>query len=218
MIKDLITRNGLLKLLSFVLAVVLWITLIPEEKTFGERTLAVPLETRNIPPDMELVEKAVSIVDVTVQATNRLLGQITANDLTAVLDLKNAAAGQEDYALDASMVVVPPNVKAVRVYPTKAPIKLEHASEVEMAVTVALQGQVKEGFRIESYEVAPSKVKVRGPASKFRPRDAARTGPVVVDGLSDSFEIETDILLPRPDLRLLNSVAKARVGVSIVKK
>lgn len=218
MIKDLLTRNGLLKLLSFVLAVVLWITLIPEEKTFGERTLAVPLETRNIPPDMELVEKAVSIVDVTVQATNRLLGQITANDLTAVLDLKNAAAGQEDYALDASMVVVPPNVKAVRVYPTKAPIKLELASEIEMAVAVSIQGRVKEGYRIESYEVAPSKVKVRGPASKFRPRDGLRTGPVIVDGLAESFEIETDILLPRPDLRLVSGTAKARVKVSIVKK
>ncbi len=218
MLKDLITRNWSLKLLSFVLAALLWITLIPEEKTFGERTLSVPLETRNIPPNMELVEKAVSIVDVTVQATNRLLGQVTANDLTAVLDLKNAAAAQEDYALDASMIVVPPNVKAVRVYPTKAHIKLEPASEIEMAVGVAIQGQVKDGYRIESYEVAPSKVKVRGPASKFRPRDSLRTGPVIVDGLSEPFEVETDILLPRPDLRILSGPARARVRVTIVKQ
>jgi YbbR domain-containing protein len=189
--------------------------MVPKEKTFGERTLSVPLETRNIPPAMELVEKAVSVVDVTVRATNRLLGQITSNDLTAVLDLKNAAVGQEDYALDATMVVVPPDVKAVRVYPTKAHIKLEMASEIEMAVTVSLQGQVQDGFHIVSYEVSPSKVKVRGPASKFKPRDALRTSPVDVDGRSESFEVEADILLPRPDLRVLGGPAKARVRVTI---
>ncbi len=218
MLKDLIARNWSLKLLSFLLAVILWITLAPREKTFGERTLSVPLETRNIPANMELVEKAVSVVDVTVQATNRQLGQITANDLTAVLDLKNAAVGQEDYALDATMVVVPPDVKAVRVYPPKAHIKLEAASEIEMAVAVQLQGKVKDGFRVESYEVSPSKAKVRGPASKFKPRDSLRTGPVDVEGRSESFDVEADILLPRPDLRVLGGPAKARVRVTIAKK
>jgi YbbR domain-containing protein len=218
MLKDVLTRNWSLKLLSFFLAVILWITLVPKEKTYGERTLSVPLETRNIPPNMELVEKAVSVVDVTVQATNRLLGEVTANDLTAVLDLKNAVVGQEDYALDASMVVVPPNVKAVRIYPPKAHIKLELANEAEMAVVTTIQGEVKAGFRIESYEVTPSKARVRGPAGKFRPRDGLRTSPVDVSGLSAPVEFETDILLPRPDLRILGGPAKARVRVTIVKK
>ncbi|MDD8026890.1 MAG: CdaR family protein [Acidobacteriota bacterium] len=218
MLKDLLTRNWSLKLLAFGLAVILWITLVPKEKTFGERTLAVSLETRNIPPTMELVEKSVSVVDVTVQATNRLLSQITTNDLTAVLDLKNALVGQDDYALDASMVVVPPNVKAVRVFPPKARIKLEQANETEMEVVPAIQGTVKSGFRIESFEVAPSRVRVRGPASKFRPRDTLRTGPVDVTGLAAPVEVETDILLPRPDLRILGKPAKARVRVTISKK
>jgi YbbR domain-containing protein len=143
MLKDIFTRNWSLKLLAFALALILWITLVPEEKTFGERTLAVPLETLNIPPTMELVEKAVSVVDVTVRATNRLLGQVTSNDITAVLDLKNAAVTQEDFALDASMVVVPPNVKAVRVFPPKAHLKLERANEIEMEVAPTIVGTVR---------------------------------------------------------------------------
>jgi YbbR domain-containing protein len=218
MLKDLLVRNWSLKLLAFVLAFILWITLVPEEKTFGERALAVPLETRNIPPTMELVEKSVSVVDVTVRATNRLLGQITANDITAVLDLKNAPVGQEDYALDASMVVVPPNVKAVRVFPPKAHINLEQAKEAEMEVVPSIQGTVKDGYRIESFEVAPSRARVRGPASKFRPRDSLRTGPVDVSGLAASIEVETDLILPRPDLRVLGGTAKVRVRVTISKK
>jgi YbbR domain-containing protein len=217
MFKDFLTRNWSLKLLSFVLAVVLWITLVPEEKTYGERTLAVPLETRNIPADMELVEKAVSVVDVTVRATNRLLGQITSNDLTAVLDLKNAAVAQEDYALDASMIVVPPNVKAVRVFPPKAHIKLERASEVDMDVVPDISGKVKDGFRIEKVEAIPAKAKVRGPESKFRPRDRLRTSPIDIAGLEATIEVEADIVLPRPDLRIQGGPSKVRVRVTIVK-
>ena len=217
MFKDFLTRNWSLKLLSFVLAVVLWITLVPEEKTYGERTLAVPLETRNIPADMELVEKAVSVVDVTVRATNRLLGQVTSNDLTAVLDLKNAAVTQEDFALDASMIVVPPNVKAVRVFPPKAHLKLERASEIDMDVAPVLTGTVKPGFRIEKIEVLPAKIKVRGPESKFRPRDRLRTSPVEVGGLEATVEIEADIILPRPDLRIAAGPSKVKIRVTIVK-
>jgi YbbR domain-containing protein len=217
MFKDFLTRNWSLKLLSFVLALVLWITLVPEEKTYGERTLAVPLETRNIPQDLELIEKAVSVVDVTVRATNRLLGQVTSNDLTAVLDLKNAAVAQEDYALDASMVVVPPNVKAVRVFPPKAHLKLERANEIDMDIAPALTGTVAPGFRVEKVEAIPAKAKVRGPESKFRPRDRLRTSSIEVGGLSASIEIEADIVLPRPDLRIAAGPSKVKVRVTIVK-
>jgi YbbR domain-containing protein len=217
MLKDLFTRNWSLKLLAFFLALILWITLVPEEKTYSERTLAVPLETLNIPPTMELVEKAVSIVDVTVRATNRLLGQVTSNDITAVLDLKNAVVTQEDFALDASMVVVPPNVKAVRVFPPKAHLKLERANEVEMEVVPTIVGTVKDGYRIDKIEAFPAKAKIRGPESKFRLRDRLKTGPVDVAGLAASVEVETDLLLPRPDLRILGGPAKVRVRVTIAK-
>lgn len=217
MLKDLVTRNWSLKLLAFVLAVVLWITLVPEEKTYGERTLAVPLETHNIPTDMELVEKAVSVVDVTIRATNRLLGQITSNDLTAVLDLKNAPVTQEDFALDASMIVVPPNVRAVRVFPPKAHLKLERASEIDMDVVPDVAGKVKEGFRIEKVEAIPAKAMVRGPESKFRPRDRLRTSPVDIGGLEATIEAEADIVLPRPDLRIKGGPSRVKVRVTIVK-
>jgi hypothetical protein len=57
LIRNLFLRNWELKLLSLIIAFVVWISLIPEEKTFSEKTLTIPLETHNIPTDMELVEK-----------------------------------------------------------------------------------------------------------------------------------------------------------------
>ena len=217
-LKDLLIRNWALKLLSFVLAVILWLTVIPEEKTYGERTLSVPLETRSIPASMELVEKSVSTVDITVRATNRLLGQLTAADIEAVLDLKKASAAQEDYALDPAMIIVPPDAKAVRVFPSKVHIKLEKADEIEMAVLPSITGKIKDGYVMQSVEIIPAKAKLRGPESKFRPTDKLRTSTVDVTGLSATSQFDTDLIPPRPDLRILNGPARVKVRIVIAPK
>jgi YbbR domain-containing protein len=217
-LKDLFTRNWVLKLLSFFFAVILWLTVIPEEKISGERTLSVPLETRNIPATMELVEKSISTVDITVRAPNRLLGQLTAADIEAVLDLKKAGVAQEDYALDPSMIVVPPNAKTVRVFPNKVHLKLEKANEVEMEVTPSIVGKINDGFVIEKIETVPAKATLRGPESKFRPKDKLRTSSVDVTGLTASAQFEADIIPPRPDLRILNGPTRIKVRVVISPK
>jgi YbbR domain-containing protein len=217
-LKDLLTRNWALKILSFLLAVILWLTVVPEEKFSGERTLSVPLETRNIPATMELVEKSVSTVDISVRAANRLLGQLTAADIEAVLDLKKAGIAQEDYALDPSMVVVPPDVQAVRVFPNKVHIKLEKSEEVEMEVIPSIVGKIKDGYILQKVEAVPAKATLRGPESKFRPKDKLRTSSVDVTGLEASAQFEADLIPPRPDLRILNGPARVKVRIVIGPK
>jgi YbbR domain-containing protein len=217
-LRDLFTRNWGLKLLSFVFAVVLWLTVVPEEKNYGERTLSVPLETRNIPASMELVEKSVSTVDITVRATNRQLGQLTAADIEAVLDLKKASVAQEDYALDPAMIVVPADAKAVRVFPGKVHIKLEKANEIEMAVLPSITGKIKDGYVIQAVETIPAKAKLRGPESKFRPTDKLRTSTVDVTGMMATAQFEADLIPPRPDLRIINGPSRAKVRVVIAPK
>jgi len=216
-LRDLFTRNWSLKLIAFVCAVILWMSLVPEEKIHGERTLSVPLETRNIPADMELVEKSVSSVDITLRAPNRLLGQLTAADIEAVLDLKKATAAPEDFALAPSMVIVQPDVNVVRVFPTKVHIRLERTNEIEMDIAPAIVGKVLAGFSIAKIEVTPSKTKVRGPESKFRPLDKLRTAAVDVTDLAATAEFDADLIVPRPDLRIASGPGRVKVRVVVRK-
>lgn len=215
MLKLWFTRNWALKLLSFVLAFLLWLTLVPEEKIFGERTLAIPIETPNLPPDLELVDKSVSMAEVTVRAPNRALGQITANDIAVVLDLSKAAAAEADYALDPSRVIVPPNVQAVRVFPTKIRIKLERSREIEMTVVPSTVGAPREGFRVEKVEAIPAKVRIRGPESMFRTRDILRAEAVDITGIAATTEFEAGLLPPRAELRASTGLARVRIRVTV---
>jgi hypothetical protein len=207
-----------LKLFALLLALVMWLTLIPEEKTFSETTLVVPLETRNLPNDFELVERPEASIDVTVRAPNRMLSQMTGKDVQAVLNLSRVRVDQEDYPLNPDMITVPPGAQVVRVFPNKVRLKVERSVEVSMDVQYVLVGKVKEGFALEKAEVVPVNVNVRGPESKFKVKEKVRTTPVDVTDLTESASFVTDLILPRPELRFASGQTKATVIVTIAKK
>lgn len=217
-IKNLIVRNWALKLLSLVLAFLLWLTLIPEEKIFSEKTLVVPLETRNLPPDFEIVEKPLTVIDVTIRAPNRLMNQITPASLRAVLNLEKATISQEDYPLNPDMIAAPSNAKVVLVMPNKVHLKLDRSKEVLMEVLPVTIGKVKDGLTIDKIELVPSKVSVRGPESKIKPKDRVRTSPINITDLAQTAEFEADLILPNPDLRFTTAQTKAKVTVVLVPK
>lgn len=213
--RNLFTRNRGLKLFSFFLAFILWLVLIPEEKTYSERTLTVPLETRNIPSDMELVERPAGTVDVTVRASNRLLNEISAASVTARLDLERASAYQEMYPLNASAIAVPQGAEVVGISPNMVRLKLEKTRQMDLEVAPMVVGKVGEGFRIAKIEITPARVPVKGPESKIRTRDRLTTSPIDVSGLARSATLEADIILPRPDLRLATPLTRVRVDVTL---
>jgi len=216
-ITDFLTRNWPLKLLALVLAFLLWLTLIPEEKIFSEKTLSVPLETRNIPSETELVEKPSATIEVTVRAPNRLLGEIVPSDIQAILNLEKATVNQEDYPLNPSMIRVPPEARVVKIFPNKVHLKLEKSRAVSMEILPIIIGKAKEGFAIDKIELAPAKVFVRGPQSKFSPKDRVQTSPVDITDLAQNAQFEADLILPKPELRLPSSQTKVRVTVYVSK-
>ena len=88
-------------------------------------------------------------------------------------------------------------------------------SRVELAVKPTILGKAGEGFRIVKTEVNPEKVQVAGPESKVRAGDEVRTTPVDVSGLTQSTVFEVDLILPKPELRLVTSQIRVRVRVIV---
>jgi YbbR domain-containing protein len=216
-VRNLFTRNRELKLFSLLLAFVLWLILIPEEKTYSERTLTVPLETRNVPSDMELVERPAGTIDVTVRASNRLLNEIAPASVTARIDLERASVYQELYPLNVAMVTVPQGAEVVGISPNMVRLKLEKTRQMDLEVAPMVVGKVREGFRIAKIEITPARVPVKGPESKIRTRDRLTTSPIDVSGLALSATLEADIILPRPDLRLATPLTRVRVDITLEK-
>ncbi|MEW5900407.1 MAG: CdaR family protein [Acidobacteriota bacterium] len=214
-IRHLVLRNWEIKLLSLLLAFFLWLSLIPEEKTFSEKTLTIPLETQNIPPNMELVEKPEATIDVTIRAPNRLISEISAANVFAKLNLEKSTIFQQEYPLNETMISIPPGAEVVRISPNQVRLKLERTQELLLDIVPNIIGQAKEGYGIPKIEITPPRVLVLGPESKFREKDRVSTSPIDISGLTVSTEIEADLILPKPELRLASARSRVRVKIYV---
>ncbi|MBC7349307.1 MAG: YbbR-like domain-containing protein [Candidatus Aminicenantes bacterium] len=218
MIRDLLVRNWQLKVLALLLALVLWIILIPEEKTFAEKNLSLNLELVNIPPEVEILEPPDTTLNLKVRARKRIINELRPEDFSARLDLSRASIYQQEYLIDTSMIKTPSDVEIVNFSPAYVHIKLERTKKMEMEVVPTIIGRLPEGYRLEKVEVTPTRVMVAGPESKIRARDKVITSPIDASTLTASVVLEVDLILPRPELRLLTPYPRARVNLVIEKK
>lgn len=214
-VRNLILRNWGLKLLSLLLAFVLWLSLIPEEKSFSEKTLTIPLEPLNIPAGIELVEKPDPTLDVTIRAPNRMINEISAANVFAKLNLSAASVIQREYPLNETMISIPPGAEVVRISPTKVRLRLERTEEAMLDVVPAIIGQAKQGYAVSKIEIMPPRVLVQGPESKVRQKDNVSTSPINISELSASTEVEADLILPKPELRLASPRTRVKVRILV---
>ncbi len=215
--KRLFTRNRGLKLFSFLLALLLWFTLIPEEKMSSEKTLTIQLELHNVPSGMELVEKPPSTIDVKIKAPNRLISQITPANVHAVLNLEKARIDQREYPLNNSMISIPQGAEVIRL-PSHVNLRFERTREIMLDVEPIIIGKLKEGLKLEKVRAFPSQVLIKGPESKIREDYKVRTSPIDISLLTETIELEADFILPDPDLRLASSQTKVKVRILIQRE
>lgn len=213
--RRLFLRNWGLKLFSFLIALVLWLTLIPEEKIFDEKILTVRLDVHNIPPGMALVEKPPPTLNVIIRAPKRLIGQFTAANINAVLDLRGARIDVQDYYLSENMIRIPEGAEVKEIFPMQVKLKLERIVEEMLEVEPDIMGELPEGLGVAKIEVTPSRVRVRGPESKININDRVKTTPVDISKLTEPTEVEASLILPNPDLRLASSRTTVIVRILI---
>lgn len=215
---NIFIKNWGLKLFAFFVALVLWLALIPEEKIFSEKNLTVPLVLYNTPPQMELVKKPPSTIDVKIRAPKSLIEQITPANVYAALNLENARLDQKEYPLNKSMISIPPGAEVVEIYPSQVNLVLERTREIMLDVEPNIIGKLKEGLKIEAVRVSPPQVLIRGPESKVKAGSKVRTSPIDISVLSQSAEFEAALILPSPDVRLASSKSTVKVAILIQKE
>jgi YbbR domain-containing protein len=215
LLRRVFIHNWGLKLFSFLIALVLWLTLIPDDKIFDEKILTVRLDVHNIPSSMALVEEPPPTLNVIIRAPKRLIDQFTAANVNAVLDLRGARIEVQDYYLSESMIRAPEGAEIQRIIPQQVKLKLERIIEEMLEVEPDILGELPEGLGVAKIEVIPSRVRVRGPESKINKNDKVKTIPIDISTLTEPTEVEASLILPNPDLRLAASRTTVIVRILI---
>jgi YbbR domain-containing protein len=173
-------RHFGLKAVAIALAALLWLTVAGDHLV--ERSMRVPLEFRDIPPELEIVGDPPETVDVRLRGSSALLARIEPREIVAVLNLGTARPGSRMFHLRNDEVRAPYGVEVAQVIPGTLALDLEKSGRRRVPIVPALDGEPAPGFVIGKVSSDPPTVDVAGPASRLRQLTGATTEPVEVDG------------------------------------
>src|SRR5437667_3402081 len=159
-----ITHNWYLKIISLMLAVMLWMAVANEASS--EIGLEVPLEYRNIPPQLEITGDMTNTVQVRLRGSSNVITDITAKDIATTIDLTNMKTGEKIVALSPQNVQAPFGAEVIRVNPSSIRFSLERTIVKTVPIVPKIVGQPADGYEVGRVSVSPGTVEVEGPESR----------------------------------------------------
>jgi YbbR domain-containing protein len=206
------TEHVGLKLLSLVLALLLWFVIAGEAAS--EMGLRVPLELRNVPADLELTGDTVDAVEVRVRASAGIIHALNPGDVSAQIDLAGSTEGERIVHLSADSIRVPFGVRVVRIAPSILTLNFERTLQKVVPVRPRVVGRPADGYEIAELVSEPPEVRISGPKSRVQETESAFTEPISVDAVKDSVSEEVSLGLEDPLLRI-QGTPRVRVSARI---
>ena len=202
-----------LRLASLALAAGLWFVIAGRQT--AERGLAVPVELRNVPRELELTGDAVNTVDVRVRASPGLIDSLDPGKVLATIDLAGALEGERIVQLAPSQIQVPFGFRVVKITPSLLTLNLESTQRKAVPVRPRVIGRPASGYEVAELLSEPAEVRIAGPRSRVQEIESAFTEPISVDGANQTRQESVNVGLEDPLLRL-EAGSRVRVTARIV--
>lgn len=166
-----------LKAVALIIAVGLWLA----GHRDTERAIEVPVEFRNLPADLMVVDNRVDYVVLRLTGPRTLISTLDADRLKLSVDLNDAKPGSLSYPLGTEYFNVPRGVTVSRITPPVVHLRLEPVAKRTLPVSVRISGKPSAGYRIAETVAQPQNVAVQGPAEEMRRLVSIETVPVDVE-------------------------------------
>ena len=191
-LREAVTANLGLKVLSLILALTVYL-LVNSDR---DREITLHVGTSfTLPEDKVLVSERLPEVRVTVRGPWRRLRRLDEREIDRVsFDLTRVSGGEVPITTD--LVRVPNGLTVVDVSPRSLRVAFEKRVDKAVAVSVATAGRPLHGFVVSSVTVKPATATARGAQGAIATLSTIRGREVRVDGRSDTFELETELLPP----------------------
>jgi len=181
-----------LKFLSMVLAVTVFL-LVNTDKD-REITARVGV-SYTLPEDKVLVSDRVDEVRITIKGAWRRLRKFDEREIDRInLDLRRASSGE--IAISNDMIHLPSGVTVTSINPRSVHITFDKRVDKVVEVTPAITGRPQHGYVVAEVKPVPATVKLRGAEGTLVALSAIRTREVSLEGRTDSFTAETEIVTP----------------------
>ena len=186
-------KNIGLKITAVLLSVLLWI--FATSRGLSEIALDIPLEFKDIPPGLELMNHSIKVVSLNIKGQDRAIRNIRPSDISVFIDLSKAKEGEGTYFINKNNIKLPPAVTVTNITPSFVKVLLERTVTKSVRVIPIIVGTPETGFYIKSISIVPDNVIIEGARSKVNMFDRIKTEPLDITGFKETFSenLELDI-------------------------
>ncbi|MBI5639256.1 MAG: hypothetical protein HZA17_02415 [Nitrospirae bacterium] len=189
--KKLLFENLSLKISAVLLSVFLW--LFVTSRGQSEISLDVPLEFKNIPIGLGIVNAGAKTTTITIKGQERLMKNVKPSNIRVLVDLGKAKKGEGVFYISKSDVQLPYAMSVMNITPSSLKIRIDETVTKSVPVVPAITGVPEKGFFVKSVEVTPQSVKIYGLRSEVRRINELRTEGMDITGLNEAMVQELNI-------------------------
>ncbi|MBN2196809.1 MAG: hypothetical protein JW751_28645 [Polyangiaceae bacterium] len=215
-----VVDNAGLKALSLLFAIGLFVYLNRAQESF-DRSFPVGIFVRQPPAsaNRELMTQIPPNIYVTLRGTTRALEQLLREKPIPPIELDLRDGERRVVTFDASMVVVPPNVKVTIFDPPSIELEWQDVITRTIPLQAAISGVPAEGYVVQGQPtVDPSAVTVRGPKSMVEVVQFVRLSAFDVSGLGEGV-YRRPIAIDAPPQRVTyDGVTSTTVSVRVARR
>jgi YbbR domain-containing protein len=210
-----VLNNLGLKLLSVVLAILLWAVVLGEQKV--EVTVSIPLEIKDLPRNLVLVNEPTDTLHVRLRGPRTLVTTLGPREVAFAGLPKTFVEGENLVPIRTEAVRVPRGIQVVEVNPNRLRVVLDSIMEREIEVSPRVEGTPARGFVVKRVTTSPARVRMTGPRTELRRLARVYTLPINCEGQSASFTIRAMLEPPGRQIRTVEETPII-VGVEIASR
>ncbi len=207
-----VLNNLGVKLLAVVLAVLLWVVVLGEQKV--EVTVSVPLEIKDLPRNLVLVNEPTETLHVRLRGPKTLVTTLGPREVALAGLPKTFAEGENLVPIRPGTIRVPRGIEVMDVNPNRVRMVLDAIVEREIEVSPRVEGTPAKGFVVKRVTSSPARIRMAGPKGELRRLTRVYTLPISLDGHKASFTTRAVLEPPGRQIRRL-AETPIIVGVEI---
>ncbi len=212
--RNYVLKNLPFKLVSLAIAILLWWAVGRDQPI--EIPMTVPLEFQHAPANLEINSDYPFEARVTLRGPERQLQGLNPSEIHAILDLRDAGAGERTFDLTAQDIRAPRNVKVVQIVPSQFHVSFDRSATRSVQVQPRVIGTLLSGYDITDVTANPASITIVGPEKRVAEIHSALTDPVDATGVVGTASFTTHAYVADP-LVHVQSPAPIRVTVSTAK-
>ncbi|MDP8980693.1 MAG: CdaR family protein [Acidobacteriota bacterium] len=211
----LLTSNFGWKVLSLGLAVVLWMAVAHEPEL--ATSISVPIEFKNLREDLDISSDVPDRVHIEVRGPSGRLTRDQLADVAVLLDMSDVQRGERTFTIRNANVKLPAGVEFYRAVPSQVSLVFDQLTSRVVPVQPRFGKEPPAGYRVQSFEADPVRVRIRGPEDRVNRIDHVTTDPVDLSGIVSKADVRAHVHIGDSQVRLDEPTGQITVHVSLQK-